>query len=246
MKSKHNPPPGWQKKEWRTNRLLSAPPYEMMIIWGSTLFWNSLATPLTVRFILNEWDKGEIITRLLLYFPVAGLALLIRALFVTRKHLRFGRFELRMDPFPGALGGQVGGFITLPDTAVVNSSTYHIELECVQRLRRYDATRWTQAGNVKVSSLHGEKGLPFCFDVPDDLPETDIKQNRGDHFWRLTLNATLPDTKLLRTFNNLPIFKTGESSCHAHHDLSVQDQNHQKSRNHPTTPAFLSHQPPTH
>lgn len=64
--------------------------------------------------LLPAWHRGAyILVLVLLLFPLVGVGMLLVA-FSSWRHYRYsGPSPLRLDPSPGASGGQVGGEILL-------------------------------------------------------------------------------------------------------------------------------------
>ena len=151
-------------------------------------------------------------------FALAGLGMLIRAIIVTREWLRFGRVTLNLDPYPGSIGGHVGGQadVRLPYDS---KNHFHVELLC-QRVRSTghggrNANQdiyvvWWVDGLAQASSCAKGTRLRFCFEVPVDLPPSTL-ESFDYHRWRVVLSARLQGADLNRCFN-IPVFPTGQSS----------------------------------
>ena len=153
-----------------------------------------------------------------LLFPLVGIFLLKKAWDLTREWRRFGVIELEMDPFPGAIGGHVGGRLLIQGT-YQGDSEYHVELACVRsyvsgsgknRSRR-ESVLWSETGTARSTITASPKGmgtrLSFRFDVPDNLPESDISQSGDYYLWRIRLTAEIPGTNLDRDYS-IPVFRT--------------------------------------
>jgi hypothetical protein len=126
-----------------------------------------------------------------------------------------------MDPWPGSIGGQVGGMIaarvpfdealafslkltcvhTYTSGSGKNSSTHHDPL--------WQETRWFHAQRAS----DGMSALWFCFDVPDHLPVSE-EASSNYHHWQLQANADIPGIDFERTWE-LPVFATGKASREA-------------------------------
>jgi hypothetical protein len=223
----------WQsRKGWETANIRSEAKKNAIMMWGFAILWNAATSPLL--FILpGEVEKGNYTALFGYLFPLVGAFLLYKAVVPTLEYRRFGKVLLEMDPYPGAIGGHVGGRVQVShlahDTAVEPSSRFTVRLECVysymsgsgdNRSRREDI-KWAEEGQARPESAGSGVTLAFRFDVPDELPEADVDQTDAYHFWRLTLKAEIQGVDLDRQYN-LPVFGTGETSRFVRHDVSAQ------------------------
>ena len=95
--------------EWRDNRIASQALAGLRLHWLFALGLAALGAPVLVFALPGELEKGNYAALLALIFPLAALCFLVSALRKTLEWRRFGRLALVMDPFPGSLGGDVGG-----------------------------------------------------------------------------------------------------------------------------------------
>jgi len=223
----------WQaRKGWSSATIGSQAGKGALVSWGFAIVWNAISTP--VLFVLpRELEMGNYAALFILLFPVVGVFLIYKALQSVLEYRRFGKVPLVMDPYPGAIGGHMGGKIQvsrLQHQLVSDPSTeISVRLECVytymsgsgrSRSRREDI-KWAEQGTPRVQvSMQGVE-IRFRFSVPDNLPEADVEQTGSYHFWRLSVNANIEGIDLNRQYN-VPVFKTGESSRFVRHDISAQ------------------------
>ena len=198
--------PGWQARPaWSDNRIRSSARSTLWFAWGFTLFWNALSSP--VPFILPaELAKGNQLAWIALIFPLVGLGLLTWAIRRTLNWRRFGSTLLHMDPFPGAIGGDVGGTVELR-LAYHSSYRFLVTLSCQHAYtRRSGKSRQTvrdikwqdqQVAEVRAG-MYGTR-LYFLFHPPGDLPES---SEGGDSWneWTVEISASLPGTDLDRSW----------------------------------------------
>lgn len=179
--------------------------------WGFALFWNLISFPAC----LAAWDDiqrirepEDFLLLLILMFPLVGLFLFWQALRLSVLHHRYGESRLRMDPFPGQAGGQVGGEIQL-------SRALPVGTECETRLecRRSWESRGSK-GEQKISTQvlwqddltirgrlqAGKTFIPFVFDVPEDLPPSQPKSSDWHH-WNIHVAADIPGLDLALDFS---------------------------------------------
>ena len=211
---KSRPPglPDWQARAaWSDNHIRSSARSMLWFAWGFTLFWNALSSP--IPFILPaELAKGNQLAWVALIFPLVGLGLLIWAIRQSLNWRRFGSTLLHMDPFPGAIGGDVAGTVELR-LAYHSSYRFHVTLTCQHAYtRRSNKSRQTvrdvkwqdqQLAEVRAG-MYGTR-LHFLFHPPGDLPES---SDGGDSWneWTVHISASLPGTDLERGWE-IPVFK---------------------------------------
>jgi hypothetical protein len=207
--------PWLKKKNWADNAIPSDARHGHWVVWGFALFWNLVTLPLFLQFE-EIWEKTqrEPITALAFLFPLVGLALIGIAIRATRQKQRFGLTPLEMDPFPGSLGGQVGGRI---DTAIpyVWQQPVSVSLSCIhsrvsgsgKNRSRSESVKWHSEGVCHTQRTGKGTLLRFRFDVPAGLPASE-PHSRSYHLWRLRVHAELPGTDFDRKWE-LPVFDTG-------------------------------------
>ncbi len=220
------------RKGWETPRIRSEARKSTMIMWGFAIFWNAVTSPL-LFVVPKEFGKGNQAALFGLLFPLVGGFLLYKSVASTLEYRRFGKVLVEMDPFPGAIGGHVGGRIQISrlayNTALEPASHLSVRLECVHsymagsgdsRSRR-ESIKWAEEGQPGIESYGRGVTLAFRFDVPDNLPESDVDQKDAYYFWRLTVKAQTRGVDLNRQYN-LPVFKTRKMSRFVRHDVSAQ------------------------
>lgn len=222
-----NAAPWLDKKEWRQNRMRSNAKSSLYFIWGFAIVFSAISLPLLV-VLIDELKQDHLAAALGLLFPVASLFLLCKAWKMTREWHRFGIIELQMDPFPGSIGGHVGGSLLLSQVSDAHSP-YNVLLECVHtyvsgtgdnRSRR-EKVKWAEQGIAKAEMTGRGVRLEFRFTVPDGLPEADIEQRGDYYYWRLGICAEIDGITLNRQYN-IPVFNTCTASRFISHDNSAQ------------------------
>lgn len=204
--------PAWQARPaWVDNNIRSDARSTLWVAWGFAIFWNAISSPLP--FILPaEIAKGNQFAWVGFIFPLVGLGLLTWAVRQTLNWRRFGVTLLHMDPFPGAIGGDVGGAVELR-LAYDPKYRFRVALTCSHaRIRRSSKgsrtvrdTQWQDEQLAEVQpGLHGTR-LRFLFQPPDDLPES---SEGGDswHEWSVQISGNLPGTDFERSWE-VPVFK---------------------------------------
>jgi hypothetical protein len=223
------------RKGWQQAKIKSNARNAVWINWGFAIFVNAFFAPFALD-IPREIAKGNYAMLLVLVFALVGVLLIYRAIKSTLEYQRFGKVVFEMDPYPGAIGGHVGGHVLVPKLAyeLLNApnASCSVRLECVysyvsgsgDNRSRQENIRWAQQGEPKVKRRGSGVALGFRFDVPDHLPSSDVEQKTAYNFWRLTIKADIKGVDLNREYN-LPVFKgtgTIKTSRHVRHDISAQ------------------------
>jgi len=211
--------PWLKEKKWTGNRISSSAKMQHYFLWGFAIVWILLTSPILFNFD-EIWGKTqrEPITAIAFLFPLVGVGLLVTAFRSTQNWLEFGRTPLVLDPFPGALGGHVGGTIETAitfDPDMIGSVT----LQCLhsyvtgsgKNRSRKESVEWQTDGVCHVQRGQQGANFSFRFDVPDDLPISDVEKGSGYHLWRVTVKTKLDGPDFSRSYE-IPVFKTGETS----------------------------------
>jgi hypothetical protein len=212
--------PWLSQKEWASPQIRCNGNYVLSMIWFLAFFVNLISLPLLLDFS-KEWNSGNKLILIAMIFPLCGFALLIWAIKYTLSWRRFGQLVFNLDPYPGSIGGQVGGYIDVP-VGFNPQQRFSVTLQCVrrytsgtgkQRSQREDVM-WSSNGVARTQmSVSGGTLLRICFNVPRHLPQSEVPSN-DYRCWRLTLSADLPGVALERHFV-LPVFATAQQSSAA-------------------------------
>lgn len=207
--------PWLDNKKWAGNAIASDARHGHWVMWGFAAFWNLVTLPVFIQFE-EIWEKvqREPITALAFIFPLAGVFLIVLAIRATRQKLRFGLTPLVMDPFPGSMGGHVGGQI---GTAIPYAwqQPVSVSLSCIhsrvsgsgKNRSRSESVKWHSEGVCHAQRTGQGTLLRFRFDVPAGLPASE-PHSRSYHLWRLRVHAELEGTDFDRNWE-LPVFDTG-------------------------------------
>ena len=226
------PPVDWKsRKGWEDTRIKSDVGKGMAFFWGFALVWNGASIPASLA-LPRELAQDNYAALLILLFPAVGLFLIYKAFQSTLEFRRFGRVLFTMDPFPGAIGGHVGGTIQVKNLdyqSAREAQNLSVTLECVysyvsgsgKNRSRRETIKWAERGQPKIDNAIEGVNLKFRFDVPENLPQADVEQSDAYHFWRLSVGAEIPGIDLNRSYN-IPVFATGETSRRIAHDISAQ------------------------
>lgn len=206
--------PLWQTDpEWRGNRIRSTARGEMWTRWLFAAIFLGISIP--IGFVLpDEVSSGNHAAWVALLFPLVGLIMLWSALVRTRDWRRIGRLSLELDPFPGSIGGDVGGSVDLPIRYDL-SRRFRVALACSRLYETgsgdgrstSEKVLWDQSGLADTRpSLTGTL-LSFRFTPPKDLPESEAKSDDYRQ-WAIRIQIDEAKPRFDRLFV-IPVFDTG-------------------------------------
>jgi hypothetical protein len=225
-------PTQWQsRKGWESSQIKSNAGKGVLFFWFFAIVWNAISTP--VAFIVpGELHGDNYLALIALLFPLVGLYLLFKAIKLTLEYRHFGRVTFSMDPYPGAIGGHVGGHLQIKNLDFQRASEARsllVKVECVysymsgsgKNRSRSETIKWAEQGRPRVDKALEGTSLAFRFDIPEGLPQADVEQGGAYHFWRLSVDADIPGIDLNRSYN-IPVFASGETTSAVTHDISAQ------------------------
>jgi hypothetical protein len=205
--------------QWQSPMVKSGSKAAMYFMLGFAALWNLISAPLPFVVYTEITEKQNYAALLGLLFPVIGIALLVWAAQKVREWKRFGPAPVKLDPFPGAIGGHVGGTIDIrlpfdPNARHEFSLTniYSYMSGSGKNRSRSESAKWQDSQVVRGET--GSKGtrLAFRFDVPAGLTESDAARNDDSYYlWRLNLSTELEGADIDRDYE-IPVYATGERS----------------------------------
>lgn len=212
---------------WQTPTIRSSSRTAMWGAWAFAAFWNLISAALPFLLYEEVVEKENYVALIGLLFPLIGTGLLVWAIRRTLEWRRFGPAPVTLDPFPGSIGGHVGGTIDLnlpfdPSARfrmTLNNLHSYISGSGKNRSRKEEA-EWQDA--MVAHAEHGSSGtrLIFRFDIPEGLDPSDTDHDDSYYIWRLNLHAELPGTDLDRDYD-IPVYATATQSRHLS-DRAVQ------------------------
>ncbi len=207
--------------KWQIESVRSDSKSSMWSAWMFAAIWNLISGFLPFMIYEEVAKKENYLALAGLLFPLVGIGLLVWAIRRTLEWRRFGPTPVTLDPFPGSIGGHVGGTIEtrLPYDAshrffVTLTSIHSFMSGSGKNRSRRENTLWQH--EVLAHTESGAQGtrIVFRFDVPEDLRESEAAPKKESYnLWRLNLRAELPGTDLDRNFE-IPVYATGKESRH--------------------------------
>ena len=221
--------------DWQTAVVKSNSKATMVFTWGFAAFWNLISAPLPFVVYKEVLDKENTIALVGLLFPLIGIGLLTWAVRRTLEWRRFGPAPVTLDPYPGSIGGHVGGTIDvrLPydfgaqfSLTLTNLHSY-ISGSGKNRSRK-ESAKWQDTQVAHTTS--GSKGtrLSFRFEVPEDLDESDADRSEDQYtIWRLNVQAELAGADIDRDYE-IPVYATRQKSSQLS-EFSIQQARSEQS-----------------
>ena len=198
--------------DWKDGRVRSA---AKKTIWMSLLFgivFIGISLP-AVLDMTKEYDDGNHMILLVLLFPLVGVSALIYCLYSIFAWRKFGTTELVLDPVPGSIGGDFGGYVNVP-VFWKNSHQFNITLNCLhtqttgsgKNRSTKTSVSWQREGIADISPTSDGTRCAFRFSIPDDLPESE-KNASSYYHWLFQIECELPGIDFRRNFS-VPVFKS--------------------------------------
>ena len=203
---------------WQTATIKSSSKASMYGVWIFAAFWNLVSAPIPFLLYEEVVEKKNYIALVGLLFTAVGVGLLVWAIRRTMEWKRFGPTPVTLDPFPGSIGGHVGGTIEL-NLPHVSSNEFQLTLTIKSYISgsgknrsRKEKAKWQDTIVAHSESTGSGTRLTFRFDVPEELNESDaLREGDSYHIWRLDLTGELDGTDLDRSFD-IPVYATATQS----------------------------------
>ena len=234
-KAKDRSKPEYQREPWLLNdawqsaTIRSGSKATMWAAWVFAGIWNLISAVMPFIAYREITQNQNYVVLVALLFPLVGIGLIVWAVRRTREWRRFGPTPVTLDPYPGSIGGHVGGTIDLPMTFdadarfTLSLSSIHSYISGKGKNRsRKEKANWqdSQVAHAESVTLANSSGnsmgtrLSFRFDVPEGLDPSDAVQDEDEYYlWRLHLEAELPGANLDRDYE-IPVYPTATSSRH--------------------------------
>ncbi len=208
--------PWLARREWANNRITSNQQLHVWVAWGIAIIWNLISLPAALM-IPGAVNNGNYPVLMASIFPLAGIGLLYWAIKVTRDWRRYGEVFLRLDPFPGSLGGDVGGSLVIPLRTAENLHFY-VQLSCInsyvsgtgKNRETRERMIWQDEGIAEVIAVANHTTLKFLFHVPHHLPASEAHSDNYNH-WRVSVESKNPSVPFSRQYS-IPVYATAEKS----------------------------------
>lgn len=191
-----------------------------LLLWGFAFAWLLVSSPM-VLFIPKEVRTGNPLALVGLIFPIVGIGLLIAALRLTLRWMRFRESTLVLDTIPVPIGGTLRGTVEVPHP-LTSVSAIAIRLIAMERRRGRKSTQDTivchEERELEPSLLRRNADgvvIPIEIAVPHDAPPSDTANSAHQVFWRLNVDAEVPGIDYHAAFD-VPVARTAFSDFRPH------------------------------
>lgn len=210
---------GVEKKEWSGATIVkSAASGSSRFLVVIALIWNLASIPAAYLFYLQFMQLGQYKAIVILLIPLIGFLLTSWVVHARRAWRSIGPVSLQLDPFPGAIGGHIGGWIDVPEHFNPDACVI-VTVSCIQvsqfgkdhQLRVQEKLCWQEQGLAHVAKGSEAMRLLFRFRVPTHLPESD-QSGEPITVWRLRVSGEVDDGLQMEREFEIPAFRTSETS----------------------------------
>jgi len=200
-----------QRPDWAAGRVVSSGKKQIVGVWFFAGFWNLISTTVAWNIIGNHAiHKGNEMAAVVLIFPLVGLGLLIWALRMTLRWMRFGESVFEMASVPGLLGGALEGVIC-PSCPMRPEGPIQLRLNCLSRVTRSSGNGSSTQENLlwqheTAVEMCPDGTIPVAFYLPADGSETSVIGVGNGVLWRLEVKARVPGVDYVAQFE-VPVFQ---------------------------------------
>lgn len=183
-------------------------------LWGFAIVWSLFSLPL---LFLVRWELPVDAKKILFAaFPLAGLLLILVALYQTLQRRKYGASLCRIERVPIPLGTTLRGELEAR-LREMPASGFALRLACVRRTVSgsgknrsvHERILWQDEQTVEhgpMPSPHGMR-VPFRFDIPWECEPTDLTNPDDSVIWKLEASAEVPGIDYKASFD-LPVMRT--------------------------------------
>jgi hypothetical protein len=192
-------------------------------IFGSV--WCGISMPLAYKLFIPTPHWPQDVEWLLLLFPLIGLFFLWLMGLKVAQYWAFKSCRLHLNPFPGTLGGEVSGSVSLPRGSKF-SLGLDFSLACIEHLKIQRGSKTTYTSRaVWRQDLHNKNSnpsmdgqdYPFSFITPSDCPESTRELGFERIEWQIHVVGRRRGLNCDLKFD-IPVFKTHRTQA-----ISVQE-----------------------
>jgi hypothetical protein len=216
MQQEWSEKPWLQRKDWAESKVVQSGAGSNKLLIGFTIVWNIISYALAVFAMMDSWGSGNE-PWFVLIFPLIGLALIIATVRTVIRERKFGISILHLQTIPVWLGGELKGTV---ETGVLvknrSSDGFRVRLVCLERKsfldregdkRVSEEKLWSDEKQAEAffSELGKTLSARIIFNIPTDLPSTQLIPEDDRTFWRLEVTASVPGVDYAAQFE-IPVF----------------------------------------
>ena len=199
---------------WTSTTLVDHAAGRLVWTWLLAVAVNGCALAVVRRQLVRQASDDPPRWFLLILLVVA-IALFAYAVNVSLRFVRYGRSVLRLDPFPGQVGGRLAGTVHVGGNLDA-AGAIRLRLTCSRVTSNgEDTTRsllWEDEQEVRAPPWSGAgSAIPVQFRVPADQPPTRPRgQTRDAIEWRLEAAAVAGGPAGYRSRFDVPVFEVAD------------------------------------
>ncbi len=183
----------------RSGSAVSTVRSELLTYWIVAAAWSGMFGTFAVLILMERIQTTALIwDRVLVALALLGPVFLWQAARESARAWRFRHVSLDLDPPQGSLGGELGGFATVP-MRHVDAEAYRVAVSCVHVTEGSDSTResviWSREVRPVVRRVAEGVRLEFAVSLPEGLPQAS-RSDGGGHRWVVRVTGTLPGLDL--------------------------------------------------
>ncbi|HYO78340.1 MAG TPA: hypothetical protein VE010_17910 [Thermoanaerobaculia bacterium] len=212
LQARHPGEPWMWNVEWASRRIHDQNRPAMVLLWLFAILWNATAAPV-LFFLPRAIATQNYIGFVALIFPLVGLGIIIAAVRMTMRALRFRRSALVLTDLPVPLGGAFRGRVEVPYAPLAEAVSITVKFAAIYRYRSGKSTHekvlWQDEREIARGAIGRTPegvSIPIAMDVPAHLPQTNDDAFH-QHLWRLTVKGEVPGIDDAATFE-VPVFDT--------------------------------------
>lgn len=219
--SGHSDDSPWLKeKNWKNGSIVSSARNSFHWLLFFAVAWNLFSFPIA-WFAIGDIYPGMDVDHLdpvlfVLIFPLVGLLLLPPLIKSYRQWKAFGVIPLTLDPYPGGIGSEVGGFLDINHMGWRRKSEFVVTVSCIQHrisgsgknTSHHQDIIWQKQADCEYDTTAGGIRLKFLAQIDESLPESESVRSNRYHRWVVRVTGTNPETrvKLAREYD-IPVFR---------------------------------------
>lgn len=207
--------PWLARPEWASAEIVARQGGKTGGLWLAALLWCGFCVPANL-VLARELAAGNYPVLVVLLFDLVGVGLLAAAVRQTLSMRRYGNTPLQLDPYPGSIGGEVGGYF---DARVPyrDGQVFTVTLTCLHtrvtgsgknRSTHHDPLWQDTRQLLGEPQADGNTRLWFAFAPPAGLPPA---QPPSDDYvsWSVSAHCKVPGVDFTRDWP-LPVFATAD------------------------------------
>jgi hypothetical protein len=216
MQQEWSEKPWLQRPDWAEGKVLQSGAGSGKLLLGFTIIWNVISFALAIFAITSTWNSGDI-PWFVLIFPLVGLVLITVTVRTAIRKRKYGISILHLDTLPAHLGGEFRGTLeTNIPARLLPKEGFHVRFICAERSSYRDREGdkrvsenelWREEQQVEAFVVGTEDTLflPIRFNIPAEMPSTQLIPEDDRSYWRLEISASMPGVDYAAQFE-VPVY----------------------------------------